>query len=172
MLKDTVIYTQRLVERPIEAVDFKVLYDNYDKDSEFYMDLFEAGNEEKVDEFIETCIKEIEEETDLHLIINNRYTGEFIGYLGIYYLKEYEPEIGIWINGESQNKGYGKEAVESAIRWIKDNYEFSHIKYPVDKDNIFSRKIPEYINGKIKKEYSMKNCLGSTLNIVEYWIMK
>ena len=35
MLKDTVIYTQRLVERPIEAVDFKVLYDNYDKDSEF-----------------------------------------------------------------------------------------------------------------------------------------
>ncbi|WP_294374635.1 GNAT family N-acetyltransferase [uncultured Clostridium sp.] len=172
MLDNTVIYTKRLEERPMNIDDFQVLYENYDKDAEYYMDLFPAGNEEKLRDFIELCIKEMKEETDLHLIINDKITKKFIGYIGIYYLKENAPEIGIWINKESQHCGYGKEAMESVIKWIDDNYKFSYMRYPVDKDNIFSRKLPEYFNGKIEKEYSLKSCSGRTLNLVEYWIKK
>jgi len=170
MLKDTIIYTERLKERPITMEDFNTVYEKYDKDAEFYMDLFPAKNKEKAIDFIKQCIKELEEETDLNLIISDKITDEFIGYLGIYYIGKENPELGIWINKDSQHKGYGIEAVESGIKWLRENCEFSYIKYPVDKKNTYSRKLPEHFDGKVRKEYTVKSCTGRILDIVEYWI--
>lgn len=172
MLKDTVIYTERLKERPINSEDFDTLYENYDKDAEFYMDLFKAGNKESAMNFIKQCIKELNEETDLNMIICDRITNKFIGYLGIYYIGKEDPELGLWINKDSQHKGYGMEAIESAIKWLRENCQFSHIRCPIDKKNIYSRKIPEHFKGEIKKEYTLKSCTGRRLDIVEYWIEK
>ena len=170
MLKDTIIYGQRVKQRPIAMEDLEIIYINYDKEAAFYMDLFQAGNKEKASDFIKQSIKELEEQTDLNMLILDKETEEFLGYLGIYYIGKREPEIGIWINKGKQHKGYAIEAVKAAITWLKANYKFSHIKYPVDRKNIASRKIPESFNGKVKKEYLLHSCNGRELDIVEYWI--
>lgn len=109
-------------------------------------------------------------ETDLNMLILDKETEEFLRYLGIYYIGKKELELGIWINKGKQHNGYAIEAVKSAITWLKVNYKFSYIKYPVDRKNIASRKIPEYFDGKVKKEYLLNSCNGKELYIVEHWI--
>jgi RimJ/RimL family protein N-acetyltransferase len=171
MLKDVIIYGQRIKQRPINMEDLEIIYKNYDEEAAFYMNLYKVGNKEKAVNFIKQCIKELNEETDLNMLILDKETEEFLGYLGIYYIGTIEPELGIWINKEKQHNGYAVEAVKAAITWLKTNYKFTHVKYPVDRKNITSRKIPEYFNGEVKKEYLLHSCNGRELDIVEYWII-
>ena len=56
------------------------------------------------------------------------------------------------------------------IEWAHENIKFNYLKYPVDKKNIASRKIPEKNNGKIMKEYKNKGQGGNELDEYEYWI--
>lgn len=171
MLNNENIYTERLIEVHMNMEHLGFFLDYYDEDAAFYMDLISSGDKkESIRKFIKQSMKELEDGTDLHMIIFNKYTNEFIGYIGIYYLNDANPEIGIWISKESQNKGYGTEAVASAIKWIKENIKFSNIRYPVDRKNIFSRRLPEHFAGKIAREYVTLSCTGRQLDIVEYWI--
>lgn len=171
MLKNEIIYTERLVQVPINMEHHKFFLEYYDDEAALYMDLISKGHKsDSIKKFIKQSMKELEDGTDLHMIIFNKYTNEFIGYIGIYYLNEDNPEIGIWINKDSQNKGYGTEVVASAIKWIKGNVKFSNIRYPVDRKNIFSRRLPERFGGAIAKEYVTMSCTGRQLDIVEYWI--
>jgi RimJ/RimL family protein N-acetyltransferase len=171
LLKDEIIYTERLKGVPMNMEHLKYFLEYYDENAAFYMDLISSGDMKKnTEEFIKQSIKELEEETDLHIIIFNKDDDDFIGYFGVYYLKDDKPEIGMWIRKEKQNKGYAREAFECAVKWIKENINFSDIRCPIDRKNIFSRKLPERLAGKIVKEYVTMSCTGRELDIVEYWI--
>lgn len=54
--------------------------------------------------------------------------------------------------------------------WACENISFDYIKYPVDKRNIPSRKIPESLGGVIAREYKSINQSGFDLDEVEYYI--
>lgn len=169
MLKDTIIYTKRLKQIPISMEYLNTFFNEYTEKDAIYMNLLPPKNKKETLKFIKRCVFELEKETDLNLVILDNETGEFIGYVAAYYLDTNEPEIGYWITDKKKNKGYGKEAFSSILNWIRENYEFHHIKSPVDKRNMSSRKIHEYFNGEIKKEYNIDNCSKGKLNIVEYW---
>lgn len=170
MIKNIVIHTERLKEIPINMDYLDSFYENYSKEDAFYMDLLIPEDKEAAINFINNCIKETEEGTDLNLAVLDKITGEFIGYVAAYYINTKEPELGLWIKSSKKRLGYGKEALISIVDWIKDNCEFDRIVCPIDKDNKGSRKIQEYFNAKIHKTYLHKSCTGRTLNIVEYWI--
>lgn len=48
MLKDTIIYTERLKERPITMEDFEILYENYVKMLNFIWICFQLKIEKKL----------------------------------------------------------------------------------------------------------------------------
>jgi hypothetical protein len=62
------------------------------------------------------------------------------------------------------------EAMTALINWTHKNIKFNHLKYPVDKRNKASGKLPENNNGKIMREYKTIGLGGNELDEYEYWI--
>ncbi len=56
--------------------------------------------------------------------------------------------------------------------WADNNLEYEYIKYPVAVKNIPSRKIAEFLNGKIEKEFIGSKQNGEAMEEVEYRIYK
>jgi hypothetical protein len=52
--------------------------------------------------------------------------------------------------------------------WAAKEIDCDYLKYPVDRANQPSRRIPETLGGEIEDEYDMITPNGRTLNIVEY----
>ena len=127
---------------------------------------------EETIEFIDYSLKTMEQEANLQLVILKIEDGAFLGCAGLHNLKENTPELGIWIRADSHGKGYGFETIEGIVSWAKENTNYEELKYPVDKRNTPSRRIPEKLNGYIVKEYEETNLSGNKLYILEYRIRK
>jgi len=54
--------------------------------------------------------------------------------------------------------------------WADQNLEYDYIKYPVDKRNIASRKIPEALGGAIAGEKAKTSRSGRKLLTLEYHV--
>jgi len=64
----------------------------------------------------------------------------------------------------------GSEAIEALCGWAAEEIDCEYLKYPVDRANVPSRRIPESQGGEIEDEYDLISPDGRTLNIVEYRI--
>ena len=62
------------------------------------------------------------------------------------------PEFGIWLKIGAHGKKLGREAIETLALWAVDNIDFEYAIYPVDRANVSSCKIPEYLGGTITPE--------------------
>ena len=60
--------------------------------------------------------------------------------------------------------------MEAICGWAADEIECDYIKYPVDRANSASRRIPESLGAKVEDEYDRITPDGRTLNNVEYRI--
>lgn len=67
---------------------------------------------------------------------------------------------------------YGLEVITAIKSWADKKLDYEYLRYPVDKANIASRKIPEALGGEIVREFNKINMSGNTLHIVEYKINK
>jgi hypothetical protein len=56
------------------------------------------------------------------------------------------------------------------IEWAKASIEYEYLRYPVDKRNIPSKRIPEQLGGIIGRELKKINQSGNELDEVEYQI--
>ncbi len=120
--------------------------------------------------FINTSISKMENGEEVQVVILDKETGEFLGHGGIAKLKTKTPELGIWIKKSAHGHKYGKEAVKGLKDWIDKKIDYKYIIYPVDKRNIGSRKIAEFLGGVIEDEYKKENMSGNILDEVEYRI--
>jgi homoaconitase/3-isopropylmalate dehydratase large subunit/RimJ/RimL family protein N-acetyltransferase/8-oxo-dGTP pyrophosphatase MutT (NUDIX family) len=120
--------------------------------------------------FIEDSIKENKANERLRLFILNKNNNEFVGSFGLGKIRTKEPEFGIWIKKEYHGKKIGKKAVVALKNWAEQNFDFDYFIYPVDKNNIPSRKIPESLGGKIIDEYKVTNQSGNVLDIIDFKI--
>lgn len=126
---------------------------------------------EKIEEtflFIDQSIEKIKNGTDLQLVIILKNTHEFIGCSGIHRIDSKHPRLGIWIKKNAFGNGYGLEAVKALIQWARNNLCFEYIRYPVDKNNYPSKRIPEILHGKMVREYKAVNRCGEYLDCIEY----
>jgi RimJ/RimL family protein N-acetyltransferase len=108
--------------------------------------------------------------TDLQVVVLLSEDDEFLGHAGIHHLDTRTPELGIWIKLSAHGEGYGREAITALCEWALANLEFDYLKYPVDRRNLPSRKIPESLGGRIEAEYEVTNESGDNLDLVEYRI--
>jgi RimJ/RimL family protein N-acetyltransferase len=105
---------------------------------------------------------------ELQVVILSLEDDEFLGPAGLHHMDTRTPEIGIWLKLDAQGEGFGREAVRGLCEWALENIEFDYLKYPVDRRNLPSRRIPGALGGRSEAEYEEVNEAGDTLDLVGY----
>jgi RimJ/RimL family protein N-acetyltransferase len=125
---------------------------------------------EETEEWIRSAIKKNEGGEQWQFTIFNKSGGAFVGMGGIHNIDTDTPELGIWLAERAWGNDYGKEAMAATVRWANENLGFKYVRYPVDKDNLPSRKVAEFLGGVIEGEYREPNARGEMMDLVEYRI--
>jgi RimJ/RimL family protein N-acetyltransferase len=164
--------TNRLLLRPISFKYKADIFTEFTEKITIYMHPCPAKDISETEAFISDSIKNMKSGNNLIFVILKKTTEEFLGCAGIHGIEQKEPELGIWLKKAAHGNKYGLEAIDAIKQWADANLDYKYLRYPVDRVNIASRKIPEALGGKIVKEYTKKNMSGNTLHIVEYRIYK
>jgi len=164
------IESARLVQIPIEQHYSKNIFEHFTGEITRYMYPKPPVDLDETERLVSYSIRDLENGTDLQLVILDKNSREFLGCSGLHHLKASIPELGIWLKKEAQLKGYGPEAIEAMVTWARRNMHFKALKYPVDRRNIASKRIPERLGAVPVKEYKKMNLGGELLDEIEYWI--
>jgi [ribosomal protein S5]-alanine N-acetyltransferase len=125
---------------------------------------------EETIEFIEISIKENKDGSNFQIVILDKKSKDFLGCGGLHHIDRKTPELGIWIKKSAHGHGYGKEAMIALKEWADKNLDYEYILYPVVEENYPSRRIPEFLDGKVAREYDKINMSGKNLHLLEYRI--
>lgn len=169
-MRDFKLETNRLFIVPITQDYADEIFTTFTAEITVYMLPKPADRIEEIQSFITESQKTNAEGTNLQLVILNKETGEFLGCVGLHQLNKRDPEFGIWLKKDAHGNGFGLEAGKALIHWGLINLDPDYIKYPVDRANIASRRIPEACGGEIKDEYTETGLGGNIMNTVEYHI--
>ncbi len=130
---------------------------------------------EKIDEtmaFIYDSMMGMREGWNLALVITVRDSGEFLGCCGLHGKGRHRnPELGIWIKKSAHGNKYGQETIYALANWAFQHIVVDYLIYPVDRDNIPSRKIPELFGGFVFHEKHVKTARGGYLDEVQYKLL-
>lgn len=167
----TTITTARLRLAPIALEHAPAIFASFDAKITRYMMPAPAGVIGETEAFIRDALAGMAAGTNLQLVILDKGTNEFLGCCGLHGLDQPVPEAGLWLKAAVHGKGYGREAIAALVTWAQTTLPAAtHIRYPVDKRNRASRRIPEFLGGKIAKEYRDTALGGQELDQVEYHI--
>ena len=164
------IETTRLLLVPADIEYANEIFDNFNSEITKYMFPKPAEVIDETIEFLTNSISEMKKGTNYQVIIIMKKTNEFIGCAGLHDLTSEIPELGIWIKKEAFGNKYGQEAIKGIVNWAASQKKWKKVRYPVDKRNISSRKIPESLNGIITKQFISVNMSGFELDEIEYEI--
>lgn len=166
------IQTDRLSLVPVSRDYAQDIYREFTKEITTFMYPKPADKIEETYKFIDESIVKNNAGKQLQIVILDKKSKEFLGCGGLHEIDTRTPELGIWIKKSAHGNRYGREAIAGLEKWAQENLDFDYIKYPADKRNISSRKIPESLGGVIAREYKQKNLSGNELDEVEYRIPK
>jgi ribosomal-protein-alanine N-acetyltransferase len=170
-LTDVEIVTERLILRPINLTDLEPIAREFTDQITLYMYPTAARSAMDVAPFIADSLEGLSNNSNLQLVATSKDpVGQFVGCLGLHKPDTRTPELGIWIVQSFHRQALGLEAIEALCGWAAEEIECDYLRYPVDRENIPSRRIPEKLGGEIEDEYDMITPDGRTLNIVEYRI--
>ena len=159
-LLEVEIVTDRLILRPTSIIDLDTIFSEFNERVTRFMFPPPARSSVETASFIAGSIDAMINRTNLQLtILRKDPQDQFAGCAGLHH-----PE------SRTQGMGLGLEAVEAICNWAADEVECDYIKYPVDRANGPSRKIPESLGAEIEDEYDRVTPDGRILNIVEYRI--
>lgn len=166
------IETTNLILKPINEKYAQVIFEEFTDEITLYMYPKPSESIDGIMEFILSSINDLENGTSLQLVALKKANLEFVGCIGLHNIDKDTPELGLWIKKSAQGNAYGLEAISALIAWAKSKINYEYLRYPVDKRNSASRRIPERNGGVIKKEYKTINQRGFELDEVEYWIYR
>jgi [ribosomal protein S5]-alanine N-acetyltransferase len=165
-----IIETKNLLLQPI-TLDYKEeIFREFTSEITTYMFPKSSDKIEETIKFIETAMKENEEGSNFQVVILNKVTKEYLGNAGIHNINTKTPELGIWIKKSAHGNAYGKEAMITFKEWADENLDYEFILYPVVDVNYASKRIPEFLGGKIFREYNERSMSGKDLHLLEYRI--
>lgn len=165
-----VIETERLLLVPADLKYASEIFTHFDSETTKYMYPRPADDISETIDFLNKSISEMKQGINYQIIITKKDTHEFIGCAGLHGLTSKIPELGMWIKKGSFGNKYGQETIKGIVNWAIKQKRWSKARYPVDKKNIASRKIPESLNGIIIKEFKKLNMSNVELDEVEYEI--
>jgi len=174
-----ILETDRLLLIPTSKEHSQEIFKEFTPEITQYMSPNSAKEISETQERIDSCLVKREKQEELQMTILDKNTKEFLGNVGLHEIKECIPELWIWIKKSAHGKKVGREAVAKLEAWAQENLDFDYIKYPVDKDNIGSRKIAESLGWivQIDEQGNEKITIETIsptkiLHIVEYRIPK
>ncbi|MBD2387188.1 GNAT family N-acetyltransferase [Cylindrospermum sp. FACHB-282] len=166
------ISTNRLLLQPISLKYKEVIFREFTEEITKYLYARPPEVISETELFIHESLLEMQKGEKLTVVILQKDSQEFLGCSGIRDLQSKQPKTGIWLKKSAHGKGYGLETITSLKEWADNNLDYEYLIYPVDRENILSRKIPESLGGVICNEYEETNLSGKILNILEYRIAK
>lgn len=165
------ITTPRLLLLPISLEYKDEIFSEFNQEITTYTYSSPAPTIVETESMIKNSIQELQNGTKLHTVILAKDSQEFLGCAGLFSLDK-DPRFAIWIKKAAQGNKYGLEVIKALKDWADKNLDNDYIIYPVDKNNIASRKIPEVLGGKVIQEYEKVNQQGKILQALEYRIYK
>ena len=132
-----------------------------------YMPFTPRGDITMTEDFIRRTEQELQDEISLQwciFLINN---NEFLGCCELHHINTKTIEIGLWLKKSAQGKGYGIETVETLIDRAHKQFGFDYLFYPVDKENLASKRIAEKPGFTATKSYLMRKSETENLDIIE-----
>lgn len=157
---------------PVSPEYAEIIFKEFTDEITRYMIPATPSNIEEINVFIQSSIRNMDENIDLTLAILKKNDDEFLGVCGLHgKINPNEPVLGIWLKKSAHGHKYGQEAIKVLADWARHNVIFKHMVYPCDKDNIASRKIAENLNGSIFRTGVVKSMSGRILNEIAYKIL-
>lgn len=167
---EIILQTENLTLKPI-TLDYKEeIFKEFTLEVTEHMFPAPFGKVEEAADFINSELEKKRKGEDIYFVILDKVSGEFLGGAGIHHIDRRNPEIGIWIKKSAQGNAYGKEAVAAMKKWLDENIEYDYLLYPVVDENFASKKIPEFLGGKLEREYDEINASGKKQHLLEYRI--
>jgi [ribosomal protein S5]-alanine N-acetyltransferase len=160
--------TERLILQPVSDEHKFDICREFTAEVTKYMPFTPNGDINVIESFISRSSQELSEGTGIQFCILDIETGEFLGVCGLHHTDTAAIEIGLWLKIGEHGKGYGTEVVKALIKFAEEHFKFDFLYYPVDKENIPSRKIPEKLGFTAVKEYISPKSPTENLNMVEY----
>ncbi|MDM1556441.1 MULTISPECIES: GNAT family N-acetyltransferase [Chryseobacterium] len=164
---DIKINTQHLTLQPVDSSYIDDILKHFTKEVTKYMPFNPKGNKKEIINFVNESKRNLLQNTDLVMVAldSNR---NFIGCCGIHNITEESIELGLWLKKSAQGQGLGTEIITALIMFLEHNFTFKYILYPVDEENIASKKIPEKLGFIPTKKYKKFKDTVTDLNILEY----
>lgn len=166
------IVTNRLLLKPVSMIYKEDIFREFTEEITTYMYPQPPKEVSDTESFINDSLFEIKKEQSLVLVILKRNTQEFLGCVGIHNINRRNPELGIWLKKSVHGNGYGLETINALKKWADGNLDYEVLVYPVERENIRSRRIPERLGGTIFREFDKINLSGKVLHILEFRIPK
>jgi RimJ/RimL family protein N-acetyltransferase len=165
------IESERVQLVPIHAGFTAAMFETFNARVTRYMHPKPSDTVEEMGRFVRDSVAGLAAGTNLQMVILSRPDEAFLGCIGLHELDRPDPEMGLWLKEAAQGHGLGREAASALIAWARAQNRFTCIRYPVDRRNLASRKIPACHGGVIVKEFRAISCSGFGLDLVEYRIL-
>lgn len=162
------IKTNRLTLEPISKKYINNINKSFTSEITTFMPYDPDGSIEDTISFVITSMHNLKLQKEIVFVVLDKTTQDFIGCCGIHNINTDSVEIGLWIKKDAQSKGLGTEIVTSLVKFIEDNLAINFIIYPVDEQNIRSKKIPEKLGFKEFERYTKPKNKTLVLNTIEY----
>lgn len=133
-----------------------------------YMPYTPNGDEVEVQDFLDKAKLGLINGTDFVFASIHKDSKVFLGCCGIHNITEDSIELGLWLKTDVHGQGFGTEIIDGLINFIEGNLKFNYLIYPVDEENIPSRKIPEKLGFSIFSAYKKAKDENTFLHIIEY----
>lgn len=162
------IETKRLNMVPVSDQYMSDIIREFTPEITKYMPYIPTGELVETQQFLDKAKLGLLNGTDIVLAVLDVESLEFLGCCGIHDISEESMELGLWLKAGRHGQGLGTEIIEGLISFIEKNLKFNYLIYPVDKDNLASRKIPEKLGFSVFSEYTKPKAETGFLNIIEY----
>ena len=167
---DVYIETERLRPVPINDGQAPEIFTSFTAEITRYMHPRPAENISETRQFIDKSRGELIARVSLVMAILTKAEGELLGCGGLHEANTVRPILGIWLKKSAHHMGYGREAIAAIVDWARKHLCGEGFRYPVDKRNLPSRRIPEALGGRITRKFKSINMSGVELDEIEYLI--
>ncbi|MBD2294503.1 GNAT family N-acetyltransferase [Anabaena sphaerica FACHB-251] len=166
------IFTNRLLLQPISLKYKEDIFKEFTAEIATYLYAAPPREIEGTEFFIKQSLQEMEKGENITVVVLKKDSQEFLGCSGIYKVNSKYPQTGIWLKKSAFGQGYGTEVIQALKEWADANLDYEYLRYPVDQENIPSRRIAEKLGGQMFSKYKHTNLSHKVLNVVEYRIFK
>ena len=171
-LRSARIKTERLCLVPISLEYQQDIFQSFTDRVAQYTWPQPTGNIADTAMFISGSLDSMGRGEELQFVVVSKNGGDFIGCAGLHHLST-RPEPGLWLRESAWNNGFGFEIVSALKQWADEHIEYEYLYYPVHKENVPSRRIPEKLGGILEEEeFISQNARGEDHVMVAYRIYR